>query len=252
VQRRHFVAHALASFLLCAVVEAKVEMPKGVPNVRCPVIVAKELEAVGTKGIWIRQIDPNFDSLAFRSPTEKFGQWAEVRFERSGAASVLVVRQDQSLQFSIDKNCHVKKSEFRVFSPVGQEGALKDDELKNILANSHFGIIYVWSPDMVYSMKHHSQFENMAKKLGMKFVSVMDFAGDKERVKDVLKKFGLPPQPRTMASVELYMRGLHHHPMTFVFRAGELALEPIIGVKPDASLESHIGDVVAALGGRRR
>lgn len=227
---------------------AKVAMPAGPTNILCPSAAVTELESLGATGEWIRHIDPEPGGWAFRSPTKTFGQWVEIRINSKGLTDILVSRSDKSKVVSLDKMCMKKVSTADFFASLKSDHDFTDKELEKIVKSGRTGLVYIWSPGMIYSVKHFNQFKDLCKKLGFDFVPVANFSGVYSSLEGTAKKFNLPADPKVSRSIELFMRGIQHHPTSYVYSHGKLSTDPILGVKPDADLKRAIGDSLARIG----
>ncbi len=226
---------------------AKIAMPQGPTNILCPSASIAELETFGTTGEWVRHIDPEPGGWAFRSPTKTFGQWIELRISPKGLTEILVTRAGDSKVLRLDRSCVKKSAAVDLFPVRHSEHDFTDKDLEKLIGSKRSGLIYVWHPGMIYSVKHFGQFRDLCKKLGLDFIPVANFNGDYASLEETSKKFNLPASPKLMASVELFMRGIQHHPTSYVFADGKLSLSPILGVKQNPELTRVIAESLARL-----
>lgn len=186
---------------------------------------------------WRKVLGPAYDVTAFRSPTENVGEWIEMHVPDKGTPDFTFVSAKANVYHSWNaKNCkakEVKEKGFTFFTPEkNPQGELfTDKSLANLLAGNKKGLIYIWSPRMVYSVTEFRNFRDVAKKKGWEFIALLDPQVSDSDAKAAASKYQLEYQGRRLASVDLYMReGLLHYPSVYVYNNGKLHPDRLIGV----------------------
>lgn len=217
-------------------------------------VCAKEVKAKlaewNSTSQWQRQVDPATGAQSYRSPTKTFGTWVEV--QKHPAKSVVMAMSAKGLTaVTYEKSCEpiatTKKYE-ALSAEKGGKHYFTDMDLVNLVNSKKSGMIYVWSPGMVYSVDEFQTFKNTAKKLGLQFTVVMDPYADQKYARQIAQQRKLPLDDKRVESVELLMRNMGvHFPMTLVYHKGQLSRNPIIGVMHAPQLEKELRSQIAAL-----
>lgn len=191
----------------------------------------------GGASAWERISGPGPGGRAYRSPTKEFGVWVEARFFPEGWTELRrVVPKAVVTTAWRAPDCGPKLSVLERQQPSGfprVKGAsvFDDDDLARLIQSGKPGVIYAWSPGMVYSARLFGDFKKSAKLAGLPVTSVMDPyspAGNEKR--DYVDR---TLSTRRMESVELINRGMTiHFPAVLVFAEKRLARVPLFGVKP--------------------
>ena len=236
--------------------EARAGMPPGLEGVRCKEAAQSALAKAKVTGAWSRQVDPGPDVFSYRSPTLDFGTWIEFHAARTGAPNMVVVNEKVLTLTEWDaSSCAEKVSAGPGFGADirSQRGQIffTDADLTKLLATKKSGIIYTWSPGMVYSAKYADDFKAVARKMGIEFQVLMNPYPNNAAVASAKNTFGKVPSERRLVSVELYMRNaLIHAPSTFVYGAGKLHESGLFGVYTPEALKPELERRFVELGAR--
>ena len=214
---------------------------------KCNSQLASTLEKLGSQNKWIKQAPTETGNTVFRSPTAQFGHWLEVVIKADGQPSVFSIQKDTVTVFEYENLC-TEKSKVAQGMNFSQRTTDKrkstwfdDSDLKKIITKSQKGLIYVWSPEMVYSAKYYKYFRDAAKKLKIDFKSVLDPRCQMNDVEKAISDFGVDATDVKLNSVELYMRNLTvHYPTTLVYGYGQLSDMPIVGVMEKDDIEAAV------------
>ena len=219
-------------------------------------------EFAGTTPDWNREIDADSMTRTYRA-SKKTGQWYELNISEKEAPKLYYISADESKDYTWDtKSCsqQVAKHGGLVLFKNDKKKKVEsftDKDLEKLLAGKTSGIIYLWSPHMVYSMTEFRVFRDVAKAKGIEFIPVLDPAVDINEAKAAFKKIPvdinsrklasseiktkLEFSGRKLASVDLYMRnGTTHFPSTFVYANGKLNPRRLIGVFGAEGLAQNI------------
>lgn len=153
-----------------------------------------------------------------------FGEWWELVAGRELRLSLVSRKEIRETRFGT--GCRSKMA-VRPGLDFKNPPSFDDVALARALKRHKAGIIYLWSPGMIYSRRYRTDFAAAAKKLGIAFIPVLD-----------------PRAPRgeglRLNSVELFLRDVtNHYPTTVYFRDGEI-LATMIGVRPRAEIEQWL------------
>lgn len=210
-----------------------------------------ELEAIlseqGAVSRWEKQAPVRLGERNFRSPSSEFGKWIEVVINKNGIPKIYASTNDRTLEIEFDDLCESKRiqkngMDFRKTTKDKSKSEWLDDiKLKKILGRYDQGIIYVWSPEMIYSAKYWKEFRDVAKRMNLAFIPLIDPRASLIDVAMANTKYGIEPSDLKLNSVELYMRNLTiHYPTSLVFSRGRLSDTPIVGVMPEEDLKRAI------------
>ena len=236
--------------------EARAGLPPGLDGVRCKEAALSALAKAKVTGAWTRQVDPAPDAFSYRSATLDFGTWVEFHAARTGAPTLVVVSDKAVTMMEWDaSSCVEKASTGPGFGADirSQRGQIffTDADLAKLLATKKSGIIYTWSPGMVYSAKYADDFKAVARKMGVEFQVLMDPYPTNANVTAAKNTFGKVPSERRLVSVELYMRNaLVHAPSTFVYGNGRLHESGLFGVYTPETLKPELERRFIELGAR--
>ena len=220
--------------------------PPFLSEVKCRAPIAAWLESKGAINKWRRQVDPSPGARSFRSPTSQFGNWVEVHTFVDGQADGYLISTEHSEEINWKKNCVATISTSE--KSESKNNHFTDHDLALLMKENKAGIIYVWSPGMVYSMDFYPAFKAVAEKLKLPLTVLMDPYFDEAQAKKRAEEFKIPFMNRRVESVELLMRDIGtHYPETLVYSNGKLSDERIVGVMTSDVLEKEIKSSLKAL-----
>lgn len=217
----------------------------------CKKSILEELSNFGFKD-WNRFADPYLGVKSYRSPSTQFGVWNELRFtEDKTQVKLFRIGPDRVQTVQWDKSCKKTSKEEVSFIKKRlqqKEAWFSDKDLQNVLKKNKKGIVYLWSPGMVYSMKEYNVFKNYAQKNKLAFIPVLDDKAGRANANAAADQYKFEPGARKMASVELIQRsGSAHFPRTFVFSNNKISREPLLGVMPEKTLAKLVTQELKAL-----
>lgn len=221
----------LASLLLIGSAYAGSEMllkqtPRQIlDSVRCKPQMQKQLQDWKMSGEWVKQAFGNGnDQVRLETPTLKFAQW--IRVEVKGTEPRLALLQATSLsEVTYDQQCRPSLSLSTHPNPKVFEGRFTDKELlAKIRASKTKGMIYTWSPNMVWSVEGIAEIKSVAKKMNIPLTVLLSPKADPQAVSELVKKGKVSAADTQMhSSVELIMRGSTlHDPSLLIWKNGQL------------------------------
>lgn len=229
-------------------------LPGDLPaKIKCQKQLQTQIKKVfGTKvPVWKKNADLNFDTQVFRSPAE-VGEWYELRLTEKKAPQLHFYSLEKTAEFNWNKSCKMKEKKGPGFAfsntPAVPGETFSDSDLKQLLEVKGKGLIYIWSPRMVYSVTEFARFRALAEKKKMEFIPILDHNADVAEAKAALEKAGaikvrsasVDREPssvnfyRKLNSVELYMRNANlHFPTMYIYNEGKLNPHRLTGVLTD-------------------
>lgn len=205
----------------------------------------KTIFSLKAKNHWFKVAPKNNDVETYRTPTEYLGKWFEVDINLVNRVPNLEYSSLASTQYFLfniaDDKCVVKTHtklkrvnlDFNDFS---------DESLRNLISLGR-GMIYVWSPRMVYSVEHMEAFKKIAKKKRIAFTAIVEASAPQRMLASsfVLKNTHKEDRSRRNFSHELIMRESDiHYPVIFLYSFGHIHPESILGIKTEKELEGIV------------
>lgn len=193
---------------------------------------------------WSESGSSSYSSRVFRAPLGEIGSWLQVEVKNA-------LRPDQQVSMGNLKNGRVEKSvvwkdsKCSKFEPRAQEKlysiptfqvekseiAFDDQAFSDLVQSGKSGMIYVWSPRMVYSVTDFGRFQQAAKAAGLEFVSVVSDQVPQDEAALALKTRSIEYSKRKLASMDLYLRGATlHFPSVFIYANKKVHSNRIIGI----------------------
>lgn len=213
------------------------------------------------KQTWTRHIDENHQTKIFRRPLKSLGRWYELRIVDNSQPALLEISNNDSTFYKFDSKCKVTKRYgpgliFESYEP-NQDSQLRkisseysdftDNDLASEIKNAE-GFIYVWSPNMVYSVTNLNDYKKFAADKKMKFIAVMGHDSSFENGQLALNAKKVTDSIRKLASVELFMRDAPlHYPTFYYFNSGKLHPRYIRGILMPKDLEEHFSTLKSEL-----
>lgn len=195
---------------------------------------------------WNREVDAEAMTMTFRA-AKKIGEWYELQISESAAPKLLYFSANKTKDFLWNADtCQFTTIEGRGLVLFHQEknypiDSFTDQDLEKLLARKSRGIIYVWSPHMVFSFTEFRTFRDVAKKKHLEFIPVLDPSAGVREAAAAAKKVHAEFKGRKLASVDLYMRNATlHFPTVFVFANGKINTHRLIGILPKKGLAQGI------------
>jgi hypothetical protein len=200
----------------------------------------------GSKNEWVEQAPTVKNGKTFRTATKTLGTWLEATVDDLGKPALFEVTNKATTEITFGANCSPTTKitagmDFKNLEPDKMATWYDDASLKADLEKKTSALVYVWSPEMVYSAKYYKYFRDVAKKMKLKFIPMLDPRTKLALVGKAEKEFAIPPSTLKMNSVELYMRNVTvHYPTSIVFDHGKIHDLPIVGVMEPDEIETQI------------
>lgn len=170
---------------------------------------------------WIRISESHPDSRRYRRHLAN-SQWIDVDVEL------------KSCQVSL-----LRKHEPPSIGKATEQKYFTDASLKKRASGKKLSLIYVWSPKMIYSITEMSVAQNIAKKLKMDFVSVVDQSEEfNDTEKRKLASLGVAESSvqhsfLSQSNYLTYSNQVIHYPKIFLVGKNKISEEFIAGVMPE-------------------
>ena len=199
-------------------------VPRDLDPLPCQAVAKALLKKWETQADWTRRLSSVPGKFSYNSPTQKFGEWVSLLVP--DLAHTLLVRRTQHsfVRVALQAPDCVTEIEYDLDRTKKEKNVLDDSFLLEYLKREKQGVIYLWSPKMVLSIKTLEVMKKVAKKMGLAFLVGVDPNGSKVEVKRVLKAKNWPKEyGKKWASFDLMMRHAgDHYPTSFVFKDGML------------------------------
>lgn len=237
-------------------------------NLKCQNELQNHLRGLFSKEPkWDRTVDISFDTQAFRA-SEKLGEWYELYAAEGKTPKINLVSTKRGIEYSWNNACELSTKAISGFEFFKQNkkkpiDSFSDEDLEQALKTNKTGVIYVWSPRMVYSVTEFSRVRALVLKRGYEFIPVLDHSADVQEAKEAMKTLekeikinlaGLQRRPtsvdsyKKLNSVELYMRNSSlHFPTIYIYSKGQLHPRRIIGVLTDSGLDLAMSEWLGEL-----
>lgn len=194
-------------------------LPDEMIHLKCQEQIEKDLGKYVQNPNWQRNVDPQLNVKSYSAPSDQFGRWVEIQTFKDTYLHIFELSKTHTFQYS-HKNCkYIYNSDMPAldFLKKKTQNTFTDDEFEKIVNKNEFSLIYAWSPTMIYSMSEMHIFQQACKKLGLKFIPVLDYTQSIEDAKNQLSKYKKDIAIRHYKSIELEMRGgLTHFPVSYV------------------------------------
>lgn len=250
---------AILPLIFSAQVAAAGYLPEDIfKNFKCQKELQSHLGSLFSKDPkWERTVDISFDTQAFRA-SEKIGEWYELHVPEGKSPEIHFISSKKGTEYSWNKNCELATKTlpgFKFFEQSNKNPVdnFSDEDLAQTLKTHKTGIIYIWSPRMVYSVTEFFRVRALVLKKGYEFIPVLDHSVPVQEAKDAMKALGgelklqvanLQREPSSLStykklnSVELYMRNSSlHFPAIYIYSKGHLHPRRIVGVLTDNGLD---------------
>lgn len=221
-------------------------LPVNVERVKCRMELQNEIGNRQGSGEWSEQAPAATGLKTYRLPTKTFGHWLELTIAQNGSPTLYEVTVESTRELVFGDRCTVTAKlaaglDFGRTNPDTTADWFDDKKLKLLLGSSRSGIIYIWSPGMVYSSKFLKSFREVARTMKVDFTPIVDPRSRSIEMLAASKEYGFAPVRMKLNSVELYMRNsTTHYPSTVVYKDGRVHSMPIVGVMPAKDIEAEV------------
>lgn len=198
------------------------------------------------KDNWIQAAaeTPESGQRAFRSETANFAHWVEIRLTKKQAPIAIYLTPTKTDVVTFDSKCKASTKTTKVENPKSKSRSVSfftDQDLKKLLDSKKPGMIYLWSPGMVYSVEFFGRFKKAAKDLKINFTAVVDPLIEEKAIQQVQSKSREGYENRKLASLDLQMRNATtHYPTVIVYDKGQISQDRLIGVMEELELRNRL------------
>ncbi len=193
-------------------------------TLRCRPQLQKQLQDWKMTGEWVKQASGGNDQVRLETPTLKFAQW--VRVDVKGSEPRLALLSALSLsEVSYDPQCRPTLDLSTHPNPKVFAGRFTDKELyAKLQANKQKGMIYTWSPNMLWSIEGIKEIKSVAKKMNIPLTVLVSPQADAQQIGELVKSGKVQvADTQKHSSVELIMRGISlHDPSLLIWKNGQL------------------------------
>ena len=192
---------------------------------------------------WLKDLSTNLNSISFKSPTDQLGKWTYVKATKNQFQARLHTPK-QIIHATWNNNCEIQiQKRTGIISKIKKRGKyLSDKELEKLVQKDQRGIIYVWAPEMPYSVQGIKEIKNAAKKVNVPVRIYLSPNSDKKMAKEMLLKNKLDLNYLTKHhSYELHQRGIDlHYPSVITFNYKTLDRYARHGYEPEERFLSYL------------
>lgn len=214
----------LLVILFSKIVSAQPTVVQRLNNKRC----AKEIKSLvydswKANTQWQKLVSTD-NNNQYKSPSEHFGKWIYLTFKPNKTQAALKT-VDEVLIISWGNECQkqITKKELKEVKRarrITSTPELEDQDIRKIIKESKNGVIYIWSPEMPYSVKAIKQIEKAAKEMNVKLDILLSPTSDIKLANKTANKNKLPRSYlRRHVSEELHHRGIDlHYPSLITYK----------------------------------
>lgn len=227
-------------------------IPDMLEGINCHEKIEKKLKTYSTSFDWVRGVNPEKGILAMSTPTSTFGRWVEIIKRENPELIVYESEKTTLIRWKRGSCDQVLNSSFPPLEFLGKrKSGFTDKDLEKLVNSKKLSLVYIWAPEMVYSMKEMKTFIAASKKANLSFVPLLGNDSDVKYAKKALVKRKLKINVKMARSLELAMRSqIMHYPISFVVGNGRIS-ERIFGVMPTEDLMRQLDDRVGKINLRR-
>ena len=198
-------------------------------EVKCRDELIATLQDWKVKGVWHPLPTVTINQPTYIAKTQTLGTWVEIQIlpNDSVAATRITAHSQIGLTWGDDSKKEIRKVANEIHEDSCQpnlknatrevfrkaKNEFSDKDLKNkIESNTSGGILYIWSPNMDYSIRGIAAIKQASQNLHLPVTYLLDSNADLESAKKIQKKLKLDPSVLVVNhSLELYLRGIENH-----------------------------------------
>lgn len=193
---------------------------------------------------WIGGVENLDGGQNYRTPTDSIGTWIELTVYPDDTVEASRASIDATLTATWEFSCTaVLKLKKHRPELLPTHGFFTDVDLQDFINKNNSGIVYAWSPHMPYSVRGLPEARELARKLKIGFVAVLDPEASDQLTAQVAKKHHIEQDDlRRYSSIELEARGMSlHFPSLLVFKEKKFRGPMLPGYWDEVSaLERHV------------
>lgn len=216
-------------------------------NIECSEDLQKFSKNYNAVGEW-KVLSSNNKKTFYIKPTDTVGTWIQLIVYKSDKKVKIRLLNSESIKtFSFLSNCNIKteSTEYKkTHHTPSQFSYFDDDDLKELISSTPYGVVYMWSPRFTYSVKYFEETKRFVEDLGIPFKSlVKNSPSDLTTIEKnyAFLKSKTKEEITISASFELRMRGLElHSPSFLLYKNGKIINDIIVGVHTKKSLYKQL------------
>ncbi len=208
---------------------------------------AKELQNLlynqwGSTRQWQKLLSMSTDEISFRSPTNTPGKWVQVYANEFNIRTTLIGKNN-TLVIDWANNCQKSIANVKTAKKVKRHiNSLSDSDIQRLVATKKDGIIYIWAPEMPYSIEGIKEIEESAKKMKVNLTVLLSPVSDEQFARKVIKQKKLDTKfLKRHESRELHLRGVDlHYPSIITYKKAKLNRYARHGYEPEKFFTSYL------------
>jgi len=191
---------------------------------------------------WQKMMTDSLEKIAFKSPTINSKKWVNVVADKTIFRAIL---HDQEKSMIIDWDNKCKKTvSHRQNKPQRVVGmnTFSDKDISNLVSKNETGIIYIWAPEMPYSVKGIKEIKKAAAKMNSNLTVLLSPVSDYKFAKEIAKKENLGDMVlKRHRSNQLHLRGIDlHYPSIITYRDKKLNRYARHGYEPEKFFTAYL------------
>ena len=202
---------------------------------------------------WKQADASSYANKAYKMESKKIGHWVVFETNKDGIDLVTYESSVKNFFKFKNKDCKITEenvSEFKMFDEKIDKKAkpFTDSDLVKLIGQNKKGVIYIWSPRMVYSVNHSEDYFQLAQKNKFEFTSLLAHDVSFNEANEALKSKKQNFSGRKLASVDLYLRDATlHYPTFLVYNNGQIHSKRIVGINTPEDFQSLINQYATEL-----
>lgn len=202
---------------------------------------------------WKKTDATSYANKAYKIQSKKIGHWVVFETNEDGVNLMTyesTVRHSYKLK---NKDCKIVEENLSQFNLFDEKKDLKskpftDTDLVKLIGQNKKGVIYIWSPRMVYSVNHSEDYFQLAQKNKFEFTSLLAHDVSFDEANEALKSKKQKFSGRKLASVDLYMRDATlHYPTFLVYNNDQIHSKRIVGINTPEDFQNLINQYATEL-----
>lgn len=191
---------------------------------------------------WQKLLTPTISQTAFKAPTTNSNKWVHIIADSSNLRAVL---SDEKSALIIDwgKNCNKTIShQLNNKKPTRLKNSLTDKDITEMVTKNETGIIYIWAPEMPYSIDGIDEIKKSATIMNTNLTVLLSPVSDFELAKKIIKKRKLNSDYLIRHdSNQLHLRGVDlHYPSLVTYRDKKLNRYARHGYEPEQYFTAYL------------
>lgn len=206
----------------------------------CRAEITPVLSTVAKHREWTADIGVYDTARTYRSPSDEIGKWIEFRIFRKDMVQIVIRTAYKVQEYSFGSaggsvGCKIDYAshDFK-YDTKRMKNAFSDASLNELLKKYRRGIIYVWSPNMPFSVQGMDVIRAAGRRMKIPVFMLADPHASRVDVNRVVAS--LPNE-----SFELFQRGVGvHYPTIVMFKNGRIVGPSLPGVKSESIYQELI------------